>query len=289
VGTIWLLKRYIVPEAYFLFVPPNHSLPKDALPFDVPDASIQRAQHESMFRRLVQAMQLHSPEIKYLDSIIHDVEVNIWDAPEHSHSPWFETMYRSLQARYQRDQVPVDCYLAFFDGVARLATQEDVASNAYRDQLDLLALCPGIPREMPTLVESLNHIDVLREVSLGKRIIFVDTREDEEYDEVHLPGAQVLRLRDVNQKNVNALLKADLVVPYCVKDFRGFEVAKSLKQHGIERVATLSPSGLKGWLDADLPVAGKNALDEQAAIAALMQCAMEPLRCGVSAQSGTAL
>lgn len=283
-ATAWLIKRHIIPEAYFLLVPPNHSLPENALPFGVPEASIRRAKDQSMFRRLAQAMQLQSPVVQYLDSIIHDIEVNIWDAPEHSHSPWFETMYRSLQARYQRDQVPVDCYLAFFDGVAHLATQEEVSADAYRDQLDLLTICPGISQEKPTLVESLDHIDVLREVSLGKRVVFVDTRENEEYDEVHLPGAQLLRLRDVNQKNVKNLLSADLVIPYCVKDFRGFEVAKSLKQYGIKRVATLSPNGLKGWLAADLPVAGKNEMDEKVAMAALMQCAMEPSRCGVSVQ-----
>ena len=280
-ATIWLIKRHIVPEAYFLFVPPNHSLPKDALPFDVPEVAIRRAKGESMFRRLTHAVQLHSPVIQYLYSIIHDIEVNIWDEPEHEHSPWFETMYRSLQARYQRDQVPVDCYLAFFDGVARLATQENVSADAYRNQLDLSILCPGLSQEQSAMVESLNHLDVLREVSLGKRVVFVDTRENEEYDEVHLPGAQLLRLRDVNQKNVKNLLSADLVVPYCVKDFRGFEVAKSLKQHGVKRVATLSPNGLKGWLAADLPVAGKNQMDEQVAMTVLMQCAMEPSRCGI--------
>jgi len=97
---------------------------------------------------------------------------------------------------------------------------------------------------------------------------------------VHLPGAQLLRLRDVNQKNVKQLLNADLVVPYCVKDFRGFEVAKALKQYGVGRVATLSPNGLKGWLNANLPVTRKGRMDEAQAIEKLMQCAMEPQSCG---------
>jgi len=279
-ATLWLIKRHIVPNAYFLLVPPNTHLPDNALPFGVPDVAIRRANRESMFRRLKQSMQLNTPEIHYLDKIIHDVEVNIWDVPEHAHSPWFETLYRTLQARYQRDQVPVDCYLAFFDGVARIAMQKNITADDYRDQLNLNALCPGISKEKNMLVESLGHTEVLREVSLGKRVIFLDTRENEEFDEVHLPGAKLLRLRDVNKKNVKELLGADLIVPYCVKDFRGFEVAKALKQYGVGRVATLSPNGLKGWLNANFPVAGKGKMDEVKAIEKLMQCAMEPQHCG---------
>jgi len=285
-ATAWFIKRHVSPDAYFLLVPPNSKLPQNALPFGVPDVSIRRANRESMFRRLRTAMQFDAPEIEYLDGIIHDVEVNIWDEPAHPHSAWFETMYRTLQARYQRDQVPVDCYLAFFDGVARIARQQKVSASDYQDQLDLKSLCPGLPDKSERMVESLDHIDVLREVSLGKQVIFLDTRENEEFDEVHLPGAKLLRLRDVNQKNVKDLLNADLVVPYCVKDFRGFEVAKSLKQYGIKRVATLSPNGLKGWLSKGLPVSGKDELNEQDAMDALMQCAMEPEQCSLSPEKG---
>jgi rhodanese-related sulfurtransferase len=281
-ATLWLIKRHIVPDAYFLLVPPNTDLPDNALPFGVPNVAIRRANRESMFRRLKQAMQLNAPEIHYLDNIIHDVEVSIWDMPEHAHSPWFETLYRTLQARYQRDQVPVDCYLAFFDGVARIATQENITADDYRDQLNLNTLCPGISKEKDRLVESLGHTEVLREISLGKKVIFLDTRENEEFDEVHLPGAKLLRLRDVNKKNVEQLLDSDLVVSYCVKDFRGFEVAKALKQYGVARVATLSPNGLKGWLNANLPVAGKGKMNEAQALESLMQCAMEPQHCGTS-------
>lgn len=288
-ATAWLIKRHIVPEAYFLLVPPNHDLPKNAMAFGVPDVPIRRANRESMFRRLKSAMQFDGSEIEYLDKIIHDIEVNIWDEPEHPHSTWFETMYLTLQARYQRDQVPVDCYLAFFDGVARIAKQEHISAADYKDQLNFSSLCPGLLDQKERMVEALDHIDVLREVSLGKHVIFLDTRENEEFAEVHLPGAKLLRLRDVNKKNVKDLLDADLVVPYCVKDFRGFEVAKSLKQYGVKRVATLSPNGLKGWLSTDLPVSGKEKLSEEEAIDKLMQCAMEPAQCGVLPKTGSSL
>jgi rhodanese-related sulfurtransferase len=278
-ATLWLIKRHLSTDAYFLLTPPDAALPRDALAFGVPGASLRRANHESMFSRLKKAMNLDSTALDDLDQIIHDVEVNIWDAPAHPHSTWFESMYRQLQARYERDQVPVDCYLAFFDAAVRLFSQPDAQIADYAEKLSLKSECPGLQRRRAEFVAQLDHVEILREISLGKKVVFVDTREDEEFDEVHLPGAQIVRLRDVNAETVKRFLDADLVVPYCVKDFRGFEVAKSMRQLGVEHVATLSPNGLKGWLKADLPVVRAETSTEQQAMQVLLQCAMEPSVC----------
>ncbi|MDH5230799.1 MAG: chromate resistance protein [Gammaproteobacteria bacterium] len=278
-ATLWLIKRHIAVDAYFLLVPPNTPLADNAIAFGVPNTAISRANRQSMFRRLKSAFDFNDPVLQYIDQIIHDVEVNIWDKPAHPHSMWFETLYRKLQARYKRDQVPIDCYLAFFDGVSRLAKKPNVSADEYSDELALTSLCPGYSDKTNEFVESIDHLLVLREISLGKNVVFIDTRESEEYDEVHLPGSKLMRLRDVNSETAQTLMSTDLVVPYCVKDFRGFEVAKSLKNLGVPRVATLSPNGLKGWLKAKLPVTKPKGLAEPQAIAALMQCAAEPLSC----------
>jgi rhodanese-related sulfurtransferase len=232
---------------------------------------------------LQRASGLELRAVSYLDGIIHDIEVNIWDAPTHPHSAWVEALYRSLQARYRRDQVPVDCYLAFFDSVARLSEKTAPSGNDFSQALDLKDQCPGTaPTSGPgtlDFIPPMNHVSILRSISLGNKVVFVDTREDDEYTEVHLPGARVLRLRDVDDDTVRSLSKADLVVPYCVKDFRGFEVAKALKRRGLDQVATLSPNGLKGWLNAGLPVVRPDGLSTDEAMDALMRCAMEPARC----------
>ncbi len=278
-ATIWLIKRYVAPDAYFLLVPPNSTLPDNAYAFAVPESPLRRANRQSMFRRLKQAMKLDAPELNYLDGIIQDIEVNIWDASSHPHSTWFETMYRKLQARYNRDQVPVDCYLEFFDGVARLSTKPDIQAKDYTAQLSLEDDCPGPGMNKNAFIGQFNHKDILREFSLGNKVIFVDTREDEEYNEIHLPGARLLPLRDVDADSVKSFMDADLVVPYCVKDFRGFEVAKAMKRLGVRRVATLSPNGLKGWLQAKLPVVRAGVSSEHEAMDALMRCATEPSIC----------
>ena len=277
-ATLWLIKRYIRPDAYFRLVPPNERLPAAAYAVGVPESSIRRESRESMFRRLKQSMGFDSPELNYLDALIHDVEVNIWEAASHPHSVWFESMYRQLQSRYERDQVPVDCYLAYFDQVAALSSHPGITAAEYQRRLDLTDTCPG--KESATAwIPQKSHVDLLREISLGKRVVFVDTREAGEYEEVHLPGAVLLRLRDVNSETVKQFADADLVVPYCVKDFRGFEVAKAIKREGIEHVVTLSPNGLKGWLAAGLPATRAEGTSEQESMEVLLRCAMEPASC----------
>ena len=282
-ATIWLIKRHLSPDAYFLLVPPNSELPALAYPFGVPDAALRRGARQSMFRRLKLASGLELHAVSYLDGIIQDIEVNIWDAPEQPHSIWVEALYRQLQARYHRDQVPVDCYLAFFDGIARLAKKTAATADDFSRALDLKEQCPGIASEsrpgLASFIPPMDPLSILRAIGLGKNVVFVDTREDDEYTEVHLPGARVLRLRDVDDEAVRSLSNADRVVPYCVKDFRGYEVAKALKRRGSGQVATLSPNGLKGWVDAGLPVVRPDGLSTDEAMATLMRCAMEPARC----------
>jgi len=278
-ATLWLIKRYIAPDSYFLLVPPNTELPINAVSFGVPDTSVRRANKTSMFRRLQQAMDNNSQEIQYIDQIIDDIEVNIWDKPSHPHSLWFEGMYRQLLDRYNRDQVPIDCYLMFFDKVAQLAMQANISVKDYSNKLSLLKECPGLTDHSDQLVETIDHLNVLREVSLGKKVVFIDTREQGEYNENHLPGSKLLMLRDVNKETVKEYADADLVVPYCVKDFRGFEVAKAMKLLGIKRVATLSPNGLKGWIQAQLPLVKKGLVSHQQAEEKLFQCATEPMSC----------
>ena len=277
-ATLWLIKRYIRPDAYFMLVPPNSALPIDAYVIGVPESFIRRENRISMFRRLKDAIGLDSPELNYLDALIHEVEVNLWEASTHPHAAWFETMYRQLQALYGLDQVPVDCYMTFFDVVSALSASPGIEAADYMQRLDLRKSCPG-KKMADAWIPQKSHLDLLREISLGKRVIFVDTREAGEYDEAHLPGAVLLRLRDVNSETVKQFADADLVVPYCVKDFRGFEVAKAIKREGVEHVVTLSPNGLKGWLSAGLPATRPGQDGEQESMEALMRCAMEPVSC----------
>jgi phage shock protein E len=105
---------------------------------------------------------------------------------------------------------------------------------------------------------------LLSEINNGKRVLFVDTRELEEYEQSHIPTAQHLMLRDVNSAPLSKLAQYDYVVPYCLKDFRGYEVARRLMENGLSNVVMMEPSGLRGWQSLGLPLTGPSIGDDAA-------------------------
>lgn len=280
-STFWLIKRYISPKAFFQLIPPNSEPPEgyNGILLDMPGAPINRSKDTSLFAQINDLLPEQHSELEYIEQIIYDVEVNVWEKPKHPHSMWFESMFRSLQERYQKESVPAECYLLFFDQLAEIAKKTNISADHYQNSLALKDECPGLSARVGIAIPALGHQEILDHISTGKKVVFVDTRENEEFDEVHLPNSVVLRLRDVNAESVKMFKDADLIVPYCVKDFRGFEVAKAIQQQGLQNVATLSPNGLKGWLTAKLPVVKPGGLNEAEAADALLECALEARQC----------
>ena len=109
----------------------------------------------------------------------------------------------------------------------------------------------------------INAEALIKAVKLNQ-VAFIDTREAEEYQESHIPGAQNIPLRELGNLDVTELAKYKYVVPYCLKDFRGFEMAKSLRQQGLKNVVLMEPAGFNGWRKQGLPVVTANKSTEQA-------------------------
>ena len=91
----------------------------------------------------------------------------------------------------------------------------------------------------------------------GAGIIYVDAREDQEFNEERIPGAINITLREIDKYKSLLQNSNNIVVAYCLKDFRGYEVAKALKQNGIANVYTMAMPGLNGWKSRKLPTEGK--------------------------------
>ena len=112
------------------------------------------------------------------------------------------------------------------------------------------------------LVPVIDRAAIKELIRQGRRVVFVDAREEAEFNEEHLPGARNITLRDIEADKVEELKRADVVVAYCLKDFRGFEVAKRLGEAGIGQVKIMQPFGLNGWKAEHLPTAGKSGVSE---------------------------
>ena len=107
-------------------------------------------------------------------------------------------------------------------------------------------------------------VDEIARLSLENKLIFLDTRERQEYMEGHIPYARNLRLEDINAESLKNLSKAEWIVPYCMKDFRAFEVARALMEQGFNNVILMDPSGLHGWKKAGFPVISPGEKESEA-------------------------
>jgi rhodanese-related sulfurtransferase len=98
-------------------------------------------------------------------------------------------------------------------------------------------------------------IDDYRErVSRGEKFILVDTREDREWDQGHLPGAIHLSKGVIERDIEKAIPDKDVaIVCYCGGGFRSALVCDNLQKMGYTRVVSMD-GGFRGWVANGLPV-----------------------------------
>lgn len=275
-ATAWLLTRHAAPGARLAVVQGGQSLP-GGIAFDVPSSPLRRQGDRSAFQVAQSKYALTDPAVAHLAQIIHDIEIDFWGSERSPESQVVEQAFRSLQQRFGRERVTPECYLAFFDVVFEaLRTRRDsVLAPA-----DLSVDCNQSPLASgAALVPEVATSTLLAEMGRGKSVIFVDVREPSEFTEGHIPGARNITLRDLSPEIAGELQQADYVVSYCVKDFRGFEMAKALRDAGVDNAVIHKPYGIKGWVAQGLPTAGTKALDEREATAELAACVRSPGDC----------
>ncbi|MEX2962259.1 chromate resistance protein ChrB domain-containing protein [Microbulbifer sp. TYP-18] len=270
-ATAWLLTRHVNPKAALVVVDQGAALPVGT-PFDTPEAELRRIDARTAFEVTQTTYAIEDPGVLHLVGVIRDIEVNFWGADRTPEAQIVESAFRSLQERYGRDAVAGECYLKFFDQVHAALAQSPNPQTPLTPA-SLAVNCDNEPSApASSAVQELSIADLLVAMKQGKRVAFVDVREEEEFTEAHIPDALNLPLRHLNQEAISALKQADYVVSYCVKDFRGFEMAKALKLAGVEQSVILKPYGIKGWVTQGLPTVGSRALGREEAIERLNQC-----------------
>lgn len=84
----WLIKKFIDPEAEFLFVPPGEvrraAESEGATPYDVPDVELGHHEGRCSFEAIVSKYGIEDPAVQLLAKIVHgaDVTNDLYGRPE---------------------------------------------------------------------------------------------------------------------------------------------------------------------------------------------------------------
>jgi rhodanese-related sulfurtransferase len=262
-ASAWLLVRHADPKAELVVRQPG-TPPEEGVIFDLPSSELRRSAHQSTFDAIRGKFAVKDETVAAVAAIIYDIEVNYWAASDVPEAPLVEDAFRSLQHRYGRDSVTPQCYVAFFDRVYEVlhdSRTKSIPVSAERLQLGCDELMQLASRERE-LIHEVPIVDLLSAEAAGRKVVYVDVREADEFAEGHIPGALNIPIRDVTPALREQLNGADYVVSYCIKDFRGYEMAKALAQIGVKNSVIMRPYGYKGWLHLGLPAVGDKAMSE---------------------------
>lgn len=288
-ASAWMINRHLSENAKIEVLPAGTVLENNSNTFDFPTAQVKRVDNRTTFELLSKEQVTSDPELKRLVEIIHDIEVNFWGDTQDPYSDIVESGFRALQRNQDAKAVPNSCYFEFFDRVYASLRADTLAGSGqdllpdescYRDVQ--IATASAQASFIPEL--DVNH--VVDEMKKGEKVAFIDVREPWEFAENHIPNAINVQLRDAAKLSAQEYKSYKYVVAYCVKDFRGFEMAKTLKLNGFENVVILNPYGIKGWKAAGKPIMSENGLSDAQAYNALLSCSSTEQNCSVSLGGG---
>lgn len=80
----WLIRRYVDPDAVFVFIGDHAEVPTDATPFDMPGVDLSHHGLDCTFETILRRYDLADPVLWRLAEIVHEADLDDghFDAPE---------------------------------------------------------------------------------------------------------------------------------------------------------------------------------------------------------------
>ncbi|AEG02509.1 chromate resistance protein ChrB domain-containing protein [Methylomonas methanica] len=114
-ASIWLIKRYISPQAEIRFFKKGEPI-TEGIEFDTPSAKFRRYHNQSTFETLLEHYKLKEEKLIYLGQIIHDIEVNIWEKKIMAETPDLEKTVNAIISspnKEYKEYIVEQCYQYF--------------------------------------------------------------------------------------------------------------------------------------------------------------------------------
>jgi hypothetical protein len=96
IASAWLIKRFIDPDAEFLFAAPG-DFPKDAVPFDAPGVELSHQGEDCTFETLLKRARLRDRRLARLAEIVHEADLRDGKYP-HEEARGIDVAIRALLA-----------------------------------------------------------------------------------------------------------------------------------------------------------------------------------------------
>lgn len=115
IGCAWLIRRFVDPEAVFIFVSDPDEIPSGATGFDIRGVELSHHDGDCSFETILRRYQLDDPVLWDVARIVHEADLadDRYDAVE---APGLDLICRGLSLVHT-DQEAVDIGSAIFDGL----------------------------------------------------------------------------------------------------------------------------------------------------------------------------
>jgi hypothetical protein len=115
IASAWLVKRFIDPDAQFVFAPPAE-FPEDAIPFDAPGVELSHQGEDCTFETLVKRCRLRDRRLLRLAELVHEADLRDGKYP-HEEARGLDVAVRALLAASPDDHQVLAQGMALFEGL----------------------------------------------------------------------------------------------------------------------------------------------------------------------------
>ena len=111
----WLIRRFVDPDAVFVFVADASEVPQDATPFDMPRVELSHHGGDCSFETVLRRYDLTDPVLWRIAQGVHEADIDDerYDAPE---APGLDVILRGLSMTLSDDDI-VAVARRIFDGM----------------------------------------------------------------------------------------------------------------------------------------------------------------------------
>ncbi|HZP36298.1 MAG TPA: chromate resistance protein ChrB domain-containing protein [Methylomirabilota bacterium] len=115
IASAWLIKRFIDPEAVFVFAPPAE-FPEDAIPYDAPGVELSHQGEDCTFETLVKRANLRDRRLTRLAEVVHEADLRDGKYP-HEEARGIDVAIRALLAAAADDHQVLAQGMTLFEGL----------------------------------------------------------------------------------------------------------------------------------------------------------------------------